>query len=254
MPDRKSRPSERPTRCDSDGRAIVWLRFLIVPAWIAATVWRSPTCPRPSNPKPASWAACCRTPPGARSRTKAIETFGLPLLSRTMVVARRAAAASPPRRPPPPPLHRRGRPQRRAGRDQGGAAHRRARHARRRRSATTIVAYLYLDPALSEDESQESAERFAAGLEQRHPAPDGEGDRRAAGDPGGNRDRRKPPDLGRAGDRPARRRDPRLLLPLARASRCWAWRPWRSPTSAPTASSAGSPSATGSRSRARPSR
>ena len=38
-------------------------------------------------------------------------------------------------------------------------------------AATTIVAYLYLDPALSEDESQESAERFAAGLERATSAP-----------------------------------------------------------------------------------
>jgi RND superfamily putative drug exporter len=38
-------------------------------------------------------------------------------------------------------------------------------------AATTIVAYLYLDPALSEDESQESAERFAAGLERATAAP-----------------------------------------------------------------------------------
>jgi RND superfamily putative drug exporter len=40
-----------------------------------------------------------------------------------------------------------------------------------RGSATTLVAYLYLDPSLSEDESQQSAERFAAGLERATMAP-----------------------------------------------------------------------------------
>lgn len=102
---------------------------------------------------------------------EAIDTFGLPLLSRTIVVARQprgftaaqaSAAASYV-----------------AETDRRGGPH--AVKAVPLTDApgvlgaggtpTTIVAYLYLDPALSEDESQESAERFAAGLERATSAP-----------------------------------------------------------------------------------
>jgi RND superfamily putative drug exporter len=101
---------------------------------------------------------------------KAIETFGLPLLSRTMVVARQPQGFSA---------------------AQTSAAARYIAVADRSKSpdavkavpiadtpgmlggrpAATIVAYLYLDPELSEDESQESAERFASGFGQATSAP-----------------------------------------------------------------------------------
>jgi len=102
---------------------------------------------------------------------KAIETFGLPLLSRTMVVARQPQGFST---------------------AQASAAARYIAAADRSTGpdavkavpiadtpgmlgdgsqGTTIVAYLYLDPALSEDESQESAERFATGFGRATSAP-----------------------------------------------------------------------------------
>jgi len=102
---------------------------------------------------------------------RALHTFGLPLLSRTMVVAReprgfsaaRASAAAEyfaatDRREGPHALKAVPLADAPGMLGAGGAA-------------TTIVAYLYLDPALSEDESQESAERFAAGLERATSAP-----------------------------------------------------------------------------------
>jgi RND superfamily putative drug exporter len=102
---------------------------------------------------------------------KAIETFGLPLLSRTMVVARQPQGFST---------------------AQASAAVRYVAAADRSKgphsvkavpltdtrkmlgsgsAGTTIVTYLYLDPGLSEEESQESAERFAAGLGRATSAP-----------------------------------------------------------------------------------
>jgi RND superfamily putative drug exporter len=102
---------------------------------------------------------------------QAIATFGLPLLSRTMVVARQpggfsAAQASA------------------AARFVAAADRSKEPHsvkavplADTRKilgsggTGTTIVTYLYLDPDLSEDESQESAERFAAGFGRATSAP-----------------------------------------------------------------------------------
>lgn len=102
---------------------------------------------------------------------KAIETFGLPLLSRTMVVARQpqgfstaqASAAA-----------------RYIAATDRGKGHRAVKAVPigdapgtlgNGSPGTTIVAYLYLDPALSEDESQERAERFATGFGRATSAP-----------------------------------------------------------------------------------
>jgi len=101
----------------------------------------------------------------------AIKTFGLPLLSHTLVVARQphgfsitqASAAA--------------RYIAATDRSEGPHAIKAVpisdmpRVFGSGRPGTTIVAYLYLDPALSEDESQESAERFAAGLSRATSAP-----------------------------------------------------------------------------------
>ena len=102
----------------------------------------------------------------SKSKRSAIKTFGLPLLSRTIVVAHRPAGLHRRRRSrqrpatSPPPTARK------AGRDPRRAAHRRAGAARRpQKSATTLVVYLYIHPSLSESEQQQAAEDFAAGLQ-----------------------------------------------------------------------------------------
>jgi RND superfamily putative drug exporter len=172
VPDKDSRPSHGGLAWNRSGRAIVWLRFLIVPAWVAATFLAVAHLPSAFEAEAGELGNLLpRSSKALEVERKAIETFGVPLLSRTMVVAREpggfsAAQASSatryiaaadrsegphavkavPLADTPGML------------DSGGAA-------------TTLVAYLYLDPDLSEDESQEDAERFAAGLERTTSAP-----------------------------------------------------------------------------------
>jgi putative drug exporter of the RND superfamily len=163
---KNSRPSRSGLAWNRSGRAVVWLRFLIVPAWIAATVMAVVHLPSAFEAEASELGNLLpRSSSALEVERRALKTFGLPLLSRTMVVAREpggfsAAQAS-------------------AAADYIAAADRsEGPHAVKAapltdapgmlgtgRAATTIVAYLYLDPDLSEDESQESAERFASGLE-----------------------------------------------------------------------------------------
>jgi RND superfamily putative drug exporter len=170
--DKDSRPSPGGLAWNRSGRAIVWLRFLVVPAWIAATVLAVTHLPSAFEAEAGELGNLLpRSSSALEVERKAIESFGLPLLSRTMVVAREPRGFSA---------------------DQASSATRYIAAADRSEgpravkavpladtpgmlgadgAATTIVAYLYLDPSLSEDESQESAERFAAGLERATSAP-----------------------------------------------------------------------------------
>ncbi len=148
------------------------MRFLIVPAWIAATIMAVAHLPSAFEAEASELGNLLpRSSRALEVERKALKTFGLPLLSRTMVVAREPGGFS--------------------AAQASAAAHYIAAADRSEgphavkavpltdapgmlgagRAATTIVAYLYLDPALSEDESQESAERFAAGLERASSAP-----------------------------------------------------------------------------------
>jgi putative drug exporter of the RND superfamily len=168
----KDRPAGGGLTWRRGGRVIVWLRLVIVPAWVAATVLAVANLPSAFE---AEAGELDNLLPGSSSalqvERKALETFGLPLLSRTIVIAREPggfsaaqasaaaryiAAADRSERPGAvkavPLTDTPG---------MGGAAG----------SGTTLVAYLYLGPALSEDESQESAKRFAAGLKRTTAAP-----------------------------------------------------------------------------------
>jgi putative drug exporter of the RND superfamily len=168
----ESRPSRSGLRWQRGGRAIVWLRFLIVPAWIAATVLAVSHLPSAFEAQAGELGSLLPSSSEALEvERKATETFGLPLLSRTMVVARQPRGFST---------------------AQASAAARYIAAADRRKGpsatkavpiaeapgaldhtspGTTIVVYLYPDPALSEDEAQESAERFAAGFGRATSAP-----------------------------------------------------------------------------------
>ncbi|HEY2335206.1 MAG TPA: MMPL family transporter [Solirubrobacterales bacterium] len=172
MSQRNSRPSRGGLRGSRGGRTIVWLRFLIVPVWIAATVIAVTRLPSAFEAEAGELGSLLpHSSEALEVEKQAIETFGLPLLSRTMVVARQPRGFSA---------------------TQASAAARYIAVADRskspsavkavpiadtpgmlgsRRQGTTIVAYLYLDPRLSEDESQESAERFATGLARASAAP-----------------------------------------------------------------------------------
>ena len=151
---------------------IVWLRFLIVPAWIAATALAVIHLPSAFEAEAGELDSLLpRSSSALEVERKAIKTFGFPLLSRTMVVAREPSGFSP--------------AQASSAADYIATADRsEGPHAVKAvpltdapgmlgagGAATTIVTYLYLDPGLSEDESQESAERFAAGLERASSAP-----------------------------------------------------------------------------------
>jgi RND superfamily putative drug exporter len=148
------------------------MRFLIVPAWIAVTVLAVSHLPSAFEAEADQIGGLLpHSSEALEVERKAIETFGLPLLSHTVVVAHQphgfstaqasAAAryiAATDRREGPHPVKAvpiTDAPHMLGSRDAG----------------TTIVAYLYPDPALSEDESQESAKRFAAGLRQATSAP-----------------------------------------------------------------------------------
>jgi RND superfamily putative drug exporter len=165
-------PSRGGLRWNRGGRAVVWLRFLIVPAWIAATAMAVTHLPSAFEAEASELGSLLpHSSEALEVERKAIETFGLPLLSRTMVVARQPRGFSA---------------------SQASAAARYIAAADRSkkprsvkalpltdprkmlgsgRAGTTIVIYLYLDPGLSEEESQESAERFAAGFGRATSAP-----------------------------------------------------------------------------------
>jgi RND superfamily putative drug exporter len=147
------------------GRAIVWLRFVILAAWIAAVVLATVNLPSAFEGESSDAESLVpHSSTAVEVEEKAIKTFGEPLISRTMVVASR--------------------PQGFTAAQLSEAAHRIATTDRKEgerairavplvdtpgllaseKSATTLVVYLYIPIVLSEDEQQEAAEAFAAGL------------------------------------------------------------------------------------------
>jgi RND superfamily putative drug exporter len=148
------------------------LRFLIVPAWIVATVMAVNYLPSAFEAEAGQIGGLLpRSSEALEVERKAIETFGFPLLSRTMVVARQPHGFSTAQASAAVRYI--------AANDRSQGSHAvkavplsdTPRGLGSGRPGTTIVAYLYLDPALSEDESQERAERFAAGLSRATSAP-----------------------------------------------------------------------------------
>ncbi|HET9152886.1 MAG TPA: MMPL family transporter [Solirubrobacterales bacterium] len=154
-------------------RLIVALRFLIVPAWIAAAIWVSFNLPSIFGAEANDLGSLLPRNSGAiEVEEEAIETFGLPVLSRTMVVAHqpgdftvdqgKAAAGFI------------------AGIDEKpeGSAELRAVPLldapgllESKRLGSTLVVYLYIDPALTESEQTEAVDRFASELRQATGAP-----------------------------------------------------------------------------------
>jgi uncharacterized membrane protein YdfJ with MMPL/SSD domain len=160
-------PSERaaPTVSSRVARAIVWLRFLILPAWIVGLLLAMTHLPSVFDSESGELGSLLPHSSSALEvERKAVQTFGLPLLSRTMVVAHRSGGFSP--------------------EQLSGASHYIATTDQRegpdalraapladapgllaaRDAGTTLVVYLYIDPAIGEADSQTAAERFATGL------------------------------------------------------------------------------------------
>jgi putative drug exporter of the RND superfamily len=164
---RESRPTGRPAGIWRGlARGIVWLRFLIVAAWIAGVVFAGMHLPSAFESEGSNDAGSLvpHSSTAVEVEERAIKTFGEPLISRTMVVASR--------------------PQGFTAAQLSEAAHHIAATDRKEgeraikavplvdtpgllaseKSATTLVVYLYIPTVLSEDEQQEAAEEFAAGL------------------------------------------------------------------------------------------
>src|SRR6188472_4156631 len=89
MSRKNSRPSRGGLEWSRGGRAIVWLRFLILPAWIVATVMAIAHLPSAFEAEAGELGSLRpHSSEALEVERRAIETFGFPLLSRTMVVAR----------------------------------------------------------------------------------------------------------------------------------------------------------------------
>ncbi|HVD86773.1 MAG TPA: MMPL family transporter [Solirubrobacterales bacterium] len=148
-------------------RAIVALRFLIVPAWIAAAILVSVNLPSVFGSEASELGSLLpRDSEAIAVEEEAIEVFGIPVLSPTMVVAHEPGDFSV---------------------EQGAAAARYLRaideqpagrgHLRAvplldapgllesKRLGSTLIVFLYIDPELVEGEQAEAADRFAAGLQ-----------------------------------------------------------------------------------------
>jgi putative drug exporter of the RND superfamily len=157
-------------------RVIVGLRFLILPAWIALAVLASVQLPSIFDSDSAELGSLLpRSSEAVAVEKKAIATFGLPLLSHTIVVASQPDGFSA---------------------SQGVAATRYIAAIDKqpegqgnfralpisdspglldsRRLGTTLVVYLYVDPSLSEADAHDAALRFAAGLKNVTGAPQAE--------------------------------------------------------------------------------
>jgi RND superfamily putative drug exporter len=154
-------------------RLIVALRFLIAPAWIAGAVWASFSLPSIFGAEANDLGSLLpRNSKAIEIEEEAIETFGVPVLSRTMVVAHDPDEFS--------------LKQGEAAAHFIGAVDEAAKSEAQllavplldapgllesKRLGSTLVVYLYVDPALRENQQQELVERFAASLQQATRAP-----------------------------------------------------------------------------------
>jgi putative drug exporter of the RND superfamily len=154
-------------------RLIVALRFLIVPAWIAGAVLASVHLPSIFSSETSDLGSLLpRDSEAVQVEEEAIETFGTPVLSRTMVVANQPGGFSA------------GQGRAAAGfiaaldEQPMGRAHLRAVPLldapgllESKELGTTLVVFLYVDPLLGESEEIEVVDGFAEGLRQITEAP-----------------------------------------------------------------------------------
>jgi RND superfamily putative drug exporter len=145
------------------GRTIVWFRYLLIPAWVAAAVLGSAQLPSAFEGDAAELGSLLpRSSEALEVEQKAISTFGLPLISRSMVVAERPGGFTSPEAIAALRYIARADSSGKTLRavpftDAPGllAAH---------RLGTTLLVYLYIDPALDEVEAERAADEFASGL------------------------------------------------------------------------------------------
>lgn len=146
-------------------RAIVWLRFLIVPAWIAAAALAAIRLPSIFEANTGELGNLLpSSAPSLRVERESAEEFGLPLLSHSLAVASRPGGLS-------------ARQLARASRYIVAVDSRPARRSgvravpvlnapglARNRPNTTLAVFLYTDPELSTGEREAAIHRFAGGL------------------------------------------------------------------------------------------
>jgi len=154
-------------------RLIVGLRFLIVPAWIAGALWVAFSLPSIFGAEADDLGSLLPKNSGAiQVEEEGIEAFGLPVLSRTMVVAHQPGDFS---------LDQ-GKAAARfiAGVDEKpeGSAQLRAVPLldapgllESKRLGSTLVVYLYVDPTLTENEQTKAVDGFASELQRATEAP-----------------------------------------------------------------------------------
>ncbi|HET9185037.1 MAG TPA: MMPL family transporter, partial [Solirubrobacterales bacterium] len=177
----REREQERPPAGPEPGggvarllaRAIVFLRYLIAPAWIAGAVLAGVYLPSIFASEASSLDTLLpRSSEAIQVEEEAFETFGLPLLSRTIVVAKEPGGFS--------AAQGKAAAEYIGGVDEEPAASARLRAVplldapgllESKRLGSTLVTYLYIDPKLNGAESEEAAARFAAGLRRATRAP-----------------------------------------------------------------------------------
>jgi RND superfamily putative drug exporter len=160
-------PERKPERSfwTLTARLIVWLCFPILLAWIAGTVLATAHLPSAFESESDQLGSLLpRSSSALEVESKAIKTFGTPLLSRTIVIAHQPGGFS------AAGIEAASRYIATTDQQEGGDAMRAVPLVdapgllAARRTATTLVVYLYIDPSLGESESQDRAERFASGL------------------------------------------------------------------------------------------
>jgi putative drug exporter of the RND superfamily len=135
-------------------------------AWIAGTVLATAHLPSAFESESDQLGSLLpRSSAALEVEREAIQTFGTPLLSRTIVIAHQPGGFS------AAGIGAASRYIATTDQGEGGGAMRAVPLVdapgllAARRTATTLVVYLYVDPSLGESESQDRAERFASGLE-----------------------------------------------------------------------------------------
>lgn len=154
-------------------RLIVALRFLIVPAWIAGAVWVSLNAPSIFGSEASELGSLLpRNSKAIEVEEKGIEVFGLPVLSRTMVVAHQPGDFS---------LEQGEAAAQLIGKVDEEPEYKASLRAvplldapgllESKRLGSTLVVYLYVDPELPESLQTEAVDGFASELQRETGAP-----------------------------------------------------------------------------------
>ena len=168
-PEGEAPPPPKPRRGPARliARSIIFLRYLIVPAWIAAAILAGLNLPSIFASKTSQLGTLLpRSSEAIAVEEGAIETFGVPLLSRTIVVATQPGGFSPKQSASAARFL--------AAVDEAPESSATMRAVplldapgllESKRLGSTLVVYLFIDPELRSPEAEAAADRFAARLQ-----------------------------------------------------------------------------------------